>query len=157
MNLSAENTTTAKLIIKNTNVTVRLIPTSSAVMVLHFTVINQANVLDIKKMQYNYPNTKIIPKEILMKINDLFKIEGKTAIVTGGSRGIGEMITAGFLANGVKVYITARKATALIEKAKELSEKYRLQSHRCGPCSWTISVRWWMYSGRTYALQNGTR
>ena len=38
-----------------------------------------------------------------MKINDLFKIEGKTAIVTGGSRGIGEMITAGFLANGVKL------------------------------------------------------
>jgi len=92
--------------------------------VLHFTVINQANVLDIKKMQYNYPNTKIFPKEILMKINDLFKIEGKTAIVSGGSRGIGEMITAGFLANGVKVYITARKAPALIEKAKELSEKY---------------------------------
>ena len=57
MNLSAENTTTAKLIIKNTNVTVRLIPTSSAAMVLHFTAINKANVLDIKKMQYNYPNT----------------------------------------------------------------------------------------------------
>ena len=34
------------------------------------------------------------------------------------------MITAGFLANGVKVYITARKAPALIEKANELSEKY---------------------------------
>ena len=50
MNLSAENTTTARLIIKNTNVTVRLIPTSSAVRVLHFTVINQANVLDIKKI-----------------------------------------------------------------------------------------------------------
>ena len=45
-------------------------------------------------------------------------------MVTGGSRGIGEMITAGFLANGVKVYISARKAPALIDKAKELSEKY---------------------------------
>ena len=59
-----------------------------------------------------------------MKITDLFNIQNKVAVVTGGSRGIGEMITAGFLANGAKVYITARKAPALIEKAKELSEKY---------------------------------
>jgi len=55
-----------------------------------------------------------------MKIEDLFNVSGKVAIVTGGSRGIGEMIAAGFLANGVKVYITARKEAALIEKAKEL-------------------------------------
>ena len=59
-----------------------------------------------------------------MKINNLFNVEGKVAVVTGGSRGIGEMISAGFLANGVKVYITARKAPALIEKANELTEKY---------------------------------
>ena len=57
-----------------------------------------------------------------MKIENLFSVKNKVAIVTGGSRGIGEMITAGFLANGVKVYITARKAPALLEKAKELSE-----------------------------------
>ncbi|MFL2712444.1 MAG: SDR family oxidoreductase [Gammaproteobacteria bacterium] len=60
-----------------------------------------------------------------MKIDNLFNIQNKTAIVTGGSRGIGEMITAGLLANGVKVYISARKAPALIEKARELSEKYK--------------------------------
>jgi Short-chain alcohol dehydrogenase of unknown specificity len=62
-----------------------------------------------------------------MKINDLFNVENKVAVVTGGSRGIGEMITAGFLANGVKVYISARKAPALIEKANELSEKYEAE------------------------------
>ena len=59
-----------------------------------------------------------------MKIAELFNVSGKVAIVTGGSRGIGEMIAAGFLANGVKVYITARKEAALIEKAKELSDMY---------------------------------
>ena len=41
-----------------------------------------------------------------MKIGQLFNVSGKVAVVTGGSRGIGEMISAGFLANGVKVYIT---------------------------------------------------
>jgi len=59
-----------------------------------------------------------------MKINELFNVEGKVAVVTGGSRGIGEMIASGFLANGVKVYITARKEAPLILKAKELSDKY---------------------------------
>ena len=54
-----------------------------------------------------------------MDINKLFNIDGKIALITGGSRGIGEMIAAGFLANGVKVYITARKEAPLIEKAKE--------------------------------------
>ena len=59
-----------------------------------------------------------------MKIAELFNVSGKVAIVTGGSRGIGEMIAAGFLANGVKVYITAREEAALMEKAKELSDIY---------------------------------
>jgi len=55
-------------------------------------------------------------------MKDLFKIEGKTAIVTGGSRGIGFMIAKGFVEAGVKVYISSRKVAALEEAAKELSK-----------------------------------
>lgn len=57
------------------------------------------------------------------KINDLFSVEGKTAIVTGGSRGIGKMIAAGFVENGVKTYISARKAEACQATAEELSAR----------------------------------
>ncbi len=55
------------------------------------------------------------------KINDLFSVAGKVAIVTGGSRGIGKMIATGYVLNGVKTYITARKAEACEATAKELS------------------------------------
>ena len=58
-----------------------------------------------------------------LKISDLFSVAGKTAVVTGGSRGIGKMIAEGYVENGVKTYITARKAQACLETAEELSEK----------------------------------
>ena len=57
-------------------------------------------------------------------MNNLFSIEGKTALVTGGSRGIGEMIAAGFLANGAKVYISSRKADVLETTAERLAHEY---------------------------------
>jgi NAD(P)-dependent dehydrogenase (short-subunit alcohol dehydrogenase family) len=60
-----------------------------------------------------------------MMFEDLFSLRGRVALVTGGSRGIGKMIAAGFLAYGAaKVYITARKAGPCEETAKELTAEF---------------------------------
>jgi len=59
-------------------------------------------------------------------MNDLFSLKGRTALVTGGSRGIGRMIAKGFLTQGARVYISSRKADACDEAVRELSA--------LGPC-----------------------
>jgi NAD(P)-dependent dehydrogenase (short-subunit alcohol dehydrogenase family) len=55
-------------------------------------------------------------------MQDLFSLKGRTALITGGSRGIGKMIAAGFIAHGARVYISSRKAGVCEETAKELSK-----------------------------------
>jgi len=54
-------------------------------------------------------------------MKDLFSLEGRVAIVTGGSRGIGEMIARGFVESGADVFITARKADVCEETARTLN------------------------------------
>ena len=59
-------------------------------------------------------------------MKDIFSLQGRTALITGGSRGIGRMIAEGFLAQGARVYLSARKAAACDQTAQELSAM--------GPC-----------------------
>src|SRR5260221_13820560 len=53
---------------------------------------------------------------------DLFDLSGKTAVVTGGTRGIGLMIARGLLEAGARVYISSRKADGCAAAESELSE-----------------------------------
>jgi NAD(P)-dependent dehydrogenase (short-subunit alcohol dehydrogenase family) len=55
-------------------------------------------------------------------VKDLFSIEGKVALVTGGSRGIGRMIARGYAENGARVYVSSRSVEACEETAAELSK-----------------------------------
>ena len=57
-----------------------------------------------------------------MKIEELFSVRGKVVVVTGGSRGIGEMIARGYVENGARVYITARNGAVCDGLAAELSK-----------------------------------
>ncbi len=59
-----------------------------------------------------------------LDLADLFSVRDKVVVVTGGSRGIGEMIAAGFLANGAKVYISSRKADVCDATAARLTDAH---------------------------------
>ena len=54
-------------------------------------------------------------------VSSLFSLTGKTALVTGGSRGIGRMMAEGLVQAGATVYISSRKRDACDRTAAELS------------------------------------
>jgi NAD(P)-dependent dehydrogenase (short-subunit alcohol dehydrogenase family) len=54
-------------------------------------------------------------------MNDLFDVSGKTALVTGGSRGIGLMIARGLVQAGARVIVSSRKTDDVVDAARELA------------------------------------
>jgi NAD(P)-dependent dehydrogenase (short-subunit alcohol dehydrogenase family) len=58
-----------------------------------------------------------------MSTTDLFSLDGRTAVVTGGTSGIGRMVADGLVDAGAKVYVASRKADACARVAAELSER----------------------------------
>jgi len=61
-------------------------------------------------------------------MTDVFRLDGKVAVVTGGGRGIGVMIARGLLRAGATVYLSSRKKAELDAAVAELSEYGTVQA-----------------------------
>lgn len=59
-----------------------------------------------------------------MSVNELFDLTGKTAIVTGGGRGLGEQIALAYAEAGANVVVCSRK----LENCREVSGKIKEQN-----------------------------
>ena len=57
-----------------------------------------------------------------MPIHPLFDLTGKSALVTGGSKGLGKAMARGFAEAGADVFISSRHEDELIAAAKEIGE-----------------------------------
>ncbi|KAN0108262.1 short-chain dehydrogenase/reductase-like protein sdr [Hyaloscypha variabilis] len=64
-----------------------------------------------------------------MDSSSLFNVKGKVVLVTGGAKGIGRMISEGFVQNGAKVYISSRDAKACEQACKELNALGKGSAH----------------------------
>ncbi|QDU97060.1 SDR family NAD(P)-dependent oxidoreductase [Lignipirellula cremea] len=63
--------------------------------------------------------------------DSLFSVAGQVVWVSGGSRGIGRAIAAGFVKRGAQVIITSRDADSLAKTAGELQGGKPVQTHVC--------------------------
>ena len=61
-------------------------------------------------------------------MTDLFRLDGKVAVVTGGGRGIGLMMARGLLQAGARVYLSARKEAELAAAVEALSPLGRVEA-----------------------------
>lgn len=60
-----------------------------------------------------------------LALSNLFSVEDKRVIVTGGATGIGRMIATTFAVNGAKVYITGRRGDVLEKTAREVNAQVK--------------------------------
>jgi NAD(P)-dependent dehydrogenase (short-subunit alcohol dehydrogenase family) len=70
----------------------------------------------------------VLPAPIEVTMPGLFAVEGKTVLVTGGSRGIGLMIAQGFVEAGARVFVSSRKADVCQAVAERLSAVGRCEA-----------------------------
>ena len=66
-----------------------------------------------------------------MDVKQLFSLENKTAIITGGSKGLGFMIAEGFAEAGAKILLCSRK----IDECQAAAEKIRALGAECDAIS----------------------
>jgi 2-deoxy-D-gluconate 3-dehydrogenase len=60
-------------------------------------------------------------------MGDIFSLKGKTAIVTGGNRGIGEGIARGFASKGCNIVIAARNNDKIKKTSKDIKNSYNVE------------------------------
>lgn len=63
-----------------------------------------------------------------MHVMELFSLKGKTAIVTGGGRGLGEQIAQGFAEAGANLILCSRKLEACEDTAERLQKEHRVKT-----------------------------
>lgn len=63
-----------------------------------------------------------------MKLADMFRLDGKVALVTGGGRGLGKFISTGLAEAGANLVLASRKFPNLEATAKELEGAYGIQA-----------------------------
>ncbi|CEN59545.1 Putative Short chain dehydrogenase/reductase family (AFU_orthologue; AFUA_4G13550) [Aspergillus calidoustus] len=64
-----------------------------------------------------------------MDLQSLFDVKGKVVLVTGGAKGIGRMISEGYVTNGATVYISSRDAKACEKVVQELNALGKGKAH----------------------------